>query len=255
MAGEIITPTCEATGLPLPLLPAELRENGALLLRMNFHHHFHPNNHPILQGLAGRALRYSRGQIIDKPTHKSYHKKLSGPILPQSEKEIFHDIVFSCAGVVPQQAIDLSEPEGYRVINLSPEHFEKVSSPHSIYIEGAHHPKRSIRTRREIGKFFAHYAINQDLQDVLSEIVVEEFLDKQTYGQRRKELGNFILREALGVSIDGLVPTHRALISEGYVTPKRSQQGLFTVMRKFFTKDFFPAYYDEIEDRLGALYY
>ena len=58
MAAELITPTCDITGLPLLIYPSE-PQNGALFLPENFHHPEHPNKADELQDLDGRAVRYS----------------------------------------------------------------------------------------------------------------------------------------------------------------------------------------------------
>lgn len=247
MTAGLTAPSCEVTGQPLPVLPARLRENGVFF---NYDHLRFPSTAPELQGLAGRAVRCSSGQLIDYGSHKRKHKVFSQSDLPQTAEEAFRATVFACAGIVPRQAIDFSQKGEYEIVDLSNQQFEQIAHPRSIYIEGTHNPGRAKYVRKEIGRFFAYYALNQEMRDSLSESVIGEFLDNKTETDRKKELGNFILREAMGMSIDDLVPTHRTLKKEGYVA-KNKDLGLFTVMRKFFTKNYFPDYHEEVAKRLA----
>jgi hypothetical protein len=248
MAAELQTPTCEISGLPLPILPTE-PDARALLLYEDYHHHFHPYNSPELKHLAGKAVRYSRGQEIPRYLHNRYHQLFEGPPLPTASEEKFRLTVLACAGVVPRQAIDLSREGDYRIVTLDDEQFERLSAPHSIHIDRAFKANQAYK-RRTIGRFFAAYAMQQNIRMAVSESVVEQFLDPLATPTRKKELGNFILKEALGLSIGSLIPVHKDLKKEGYVVTRR-QIPLRTVVNKFFTKDCFPDYHEEMAKRLS----
>jgi hypothetical protein len=249
MAAEQATPTCEISGLPLPILPTE-PDARALSLYEDYHHHFHPRKSPELKGIDGKALRYSRGQLIARYLHTRYHQLFEGPSLPATREEKFRSTVLACAGVVPRQAIDLSREGEYRIVTLSNRQFEQLAAPRSIYVERAFSPTHAYYKRRTIGRFFAVYAMQQNVRQAVSDHVIEQFLDPGAEAGRKKELGNFILKEALGMSLEHLIPVHEDLKGEGYITPER-QMPLQTIVQKFFTKDFFPDYHDEMAKRLG----
>jgi hypothetical protein len=248
MAAELQSPVCKATGLPLPILPTE-PDARALFIFEDYHHHFHPRNSPELKEIEGRAVRYSRGQMIGRFLHDRYHQLFLGPPLPETLDEKFRVAVMACAGVVPRQALDLSTPGEYKVVNLTNDQYERLTDPHSIHVDRAFHPEQSFYKRRTIGKFFASYAMQQNVRLAVSDNVIEQFLDVQATPERKKELGNLILREALGMSVESLAPLHRGLQEEGYVAP-RKQLPLFSVVRKYFTKEYFQDYHDEIAKRL-----
>jgi len=118
MAAELITPTDELTGLPLPILPQEYLQANAT--ETNWHHAWHANSAPELQGLGGRALRHSRVQLVHRTDHNykdkgrpNYHNFFEGPPLPDNEDDQFRLCVISAAGYIPDTAIDLrsGEPE------------------------------------------------------------------------------------------------------------------------------------------------
>lgn len=248
MAAEIKTPVCEVTGLPLPIAPNEPPKTEARFNFSDYHHHFHPRNDELLQGINGKAVRYSRGQFLPRVLHNRYHQIFNGPELPDNDTDRYRLSVLACAGVVPRQAINLSKPGEYQIVNLSNEEYASLASPDSIYIERAR--KRSeYYTRKTIGKFFASYALQQNVRDAVSEKVVGQFLDEKTTPERKKELGNFILREALGMTIDDIAPLDQQIRTERLVFGERAKP-LLTVVRKFFTIEFFPDYHDTVAETL-----
>lgn len=251
MAAEIQTPVCEATGLPLPIRLTEPPQ-GAQFHFEDYHHHFHPRMDPGLQHIDGKAVRFSRGQLVPRYLHDSYHKIFIGPELPVSREDKFRATVLACAGIVPRQAIDLSEPGSYTVVNLEDEEYERLASPRSIYIERAFKRDAGMYRRRSIGKFFAAFALEQDLRLVISDNVIGQFLDKKTSPEQKKTLGNFMLKEALELSIVDLSREHRILADDGLVLPVRRRNPL-EVVRKYFTKDRYPDYHNELAIRIGAL--
>lgn len=250
MAAEIPTPICDVTRLPLPILPTE-PDTRARFLFEDFHHHFHPRLSPELSDLAGRALRYSRGQDIVRELHNRYHALFLGPQLPTNEEDKFRLTVLACAGVMPREAIDLSRSGHYRKVVLSEEEYAWFGESRSIHIDRAYKPDHGYYKRRAIGRFFAAYALKQNVREVVSDRVVGEFTDDKTNPERKKELGNLILREALGMSIDGILPLHRDLKAEGYILPGKVM-GLPELLSKFFRRQYYPDYYSEMARLLGA---
>lgn len=252
MAAEIQTPVCEATGLPLPILPTEPDEQARFLFE-DYHHHFHPRRDPQLMGADGLAVRFSRGQLVQRFLHDRYHAIFTGPPLPESQDEKFRLAVLACSGMVPRQAIDLSKPGQFQIVDLSHEQFERIAAPRSIYVEKAHsnNGKAYDRKRHTIGKFFAAHALSQGVQDTLSSSVIGEFLDDKTAAERKKELGNFILTQALRLSIEPIMPIHEELSAEGFVLPGR-RVGPPAVVKKFFPKYRYADYHEELARRMVA---
>ncbi len=126
MAAELVTPLDDISGMPLPLLPTEMldRENE----RTNWHHAWHANSAPQLQGIGGRALRHSRVQLVRDIDHNhgdrsqgklTYHDHYIGPPLPTTDQERLKLCVIAAAGYVPDTAIDLWAKQGPRVVRMT----------------------------------------------------------------------------------------------------------------------------------------
>lgn len=249
------TPTCEVTGLPLPILPLE-PEQRALSLPVDFHHHFHPRESRELSKkvLGGRALRYARGQTVERYLHDRYHDFFEGPELPQTPEEHFRLCVLACAGVVPRQAIDLSTHGEYKVVDLTLAQFDELAKPTSIHLEAALHPKpdRGEKRRHEIGRFFASYALSQDLRSIVSNnYIIEEFLDPRTSAAKKAKLGNDILSVASSAAVEDLVPVHKELRRNGYVARDKANKVRKTI-GSFFTRHHYPAYYEQVRYVLAS---
>ncbi len=247
MAGEAITPTDQLTGLPLPILPEEPSKEGSLHFR-DYHHHFHPRLDPLLIGGEGKILRYCRGQTVARYLHDRYHDIFVGPELPKTESDIFKLSVLSCAGVMPPRAVDLSEPGEYQEVELNEQQFEWLSAPSSLHIEKGS-PKNQFKVRRRIGKYFAGYALKQDVRAEVSDKVIKEFLYRRTSPERRKILGNLILRAALAISVDEVSLLHRELRRDGYPGVDHATGPPETV-RKFFPNHKFPDYHQSLAEIL-----
>ncbi len=247
---KIPTPTCELTGLPLPIAPAEA-EMRELDFPRTFHHHFHPERAPELSRgtLGGRALRFSRGQVLEEYLHKRYHKLFAGPPLPQTDEERFKLTVLSCARVMPLKAIDLNNYYGdYSVVNLSADDRNWLSRPPITNIEMAHHPTRNQKRRREIGRFFADYALQKDIRALIdNKPLVDKFLSSRTSPADKARLGNAILHLASIQTVKEVVPAqdlHELGIMGDQV------RRVFRTVGNFFTGDYYPDYYRTMQERL-----
>lgn len=119
MAAELITPLDEVSGMPLPILPQEFLSvhNPDIA---NWHHPWHAESAPQLQGLGGKALRHSRVQLVRATDHNmgdkrrgklTYHDFYIGPPLPDDDGDKFDLCVIAAAGYVPEKAIDLRGDE------------------------------------------------------------------------------------------------------------------------------------------------
>lgn len=130
MAAELVTPTDQLSGLPLPVVPTDEvlpRGQGDIA---NWHHHFHPRTHPILlDTLGGRALRSARIQLVATTQHNysdnAYHRFFAGPPIPEDRDTQFGLCVLSCAGFVPEEAVDLSSGEPV-IVRMSEEQIARL---------------------------------------------------------------------------------------------------------------------------------
>ena len=231
MAGELPTPIDIQTGLPLPILPAELSKESSFsfLAEKNFHHHFHPRRSEHLMNDDGRAVRFSRGQYVQKELHKRYHDIFIGPELPHTLDDKFKMSVLACAGIVPPQAIDLSNRSEINIVDLSKKQLRKISGPGSICIEGTLRGdcKRN-GIRHEIGRFYANYAVSKSVEIFSDENIIEEFLNPRIKPDRRRHLGNKILRITLNESLSGVEEERRVLSKEGYeIGRKKAHEVVF----------------------------
>jgi hypothetical protein len=124
LAEGLITPIDEFSGIPLPILPTK----NDLPLHdpdiADWHHPFHPKEHPLLKTAGGLALRNCRVQLVHRNFHNEsplrYHKFFEGPVIPESEDEQFRTVVLAAAGYIPRRAINTrsGEPE---IVDLSPQ--------------------------------------------------------------------------------------------------------------------------------------
>lgn len=248
MAAELVTPVDELTGLPLPILPIE-PQHGALFVRYNYHHHFHPRRSEALQDEGGLAMRYSRGQMLPRSLHRRYHDVFAGPSLAATEEEKFKACVLACAGHIPRRAIDLSNIAEPSEVNLTEAEFDRSGIGRNTFVERSQKPAHAWVIRGRIGRFFATYALKQELGHI-SERVIDEFLHT-TSAERIKELGNFMLSEAVEVAVEPVVPLHLQIIHQGHSSPWFARRPS-TVVRRFFSKDYFPAYHEELRKKLAA---
>jgi hypothetical protein len=242
-----ITPTCESTGLPLPVAINELLP-GAHLLFWDYHHHFHPRKDAALRDISGLAVRVSRGQFLPRYLHNRYHATFSGPELPLTDSDKFKTTILACAGVVPRQALQIYNNSQYEVQDLDEEAHAQLVESKTIYIEGVNKNRKFTFISGALSKFFIEFAIAQDIRQAVSERVIGEFIEKNISPERRLELGNFILSEALGITVDNLEPIKRGLDEEGLVAVRG--RSLQSTVRKFAKKNHFPAYHKRLMNNL-----
>lgn len=200
MAKEI-APTCEVTGLPLPILPPGPRENGAFLFprlptdfATNDHHAWFDEKKIKKLGDGGEALQNSRIQNIDWYYHKNFHD-MFGDIareVPADDSELFRLAVTSIAGVIPKTAVDVSRRGEYKIVELNEDQHVQIAS------------KIAIDQRKPIAEFFANYATKQDLTNVVDELKIEEFLDERTLYSRKYEIARQMLGGVIDLSLENL---------------------------------------------------
>jgi hypothetical protein len=256
------TPVDDLTRLPLPIL---MRGTDFYLREVNYHHHFHPEASVELgytesgkklptedpRRQEGRAVRYSRGQIVPKWLHTRYHNVFMGPELPQDPQAKFTAVVLACAGVIPRRAINLYTSDHYEEVELSDKQHDFIRR--RVFYEGAASQRNNRKNK--IGKFLATYAMDNSLSDILSETEVnrkvEEFLMPKSE-EIRVSAGRFILSHAVDASVANLIELHQEAKKEGMI--KNSKKMLGEIVLKYFPEYKFKDYLDPLEDRLAAMY-
>ena len=245
MAANIVTPTCEITGLPHPVLIYDHPDNRASGLT-NYDHAFFDRMDPALQDDAGRAVRMSRGQMLPMWLHRLKHDRLIGPELPQTREEKFIVAAKACSGVVSRWAIDLRRPDDDLLVYMDNETFNYVTDASRMHIEQAHKPKGLIHRQRVIGSFFLKYALEQDLGHI-SDSLINEFLSTAD-SLRKKEIGNLMLTDALSISLAPVLSIHRTLQTEGMVQPHNNK--LMPAVRQIVRKQKLVDYYEPLAEKL-----
>ena len=248
MKEQLTTPSCEVTGLPLPIRLSE-PPNGARFNFHDYHHHFHPAKE-LRASLSGKALRYSRGQDVPRALHDRYHDIFSGPAVPDEESAHFKLTILACAGVVPNKVIDLSRPREFQIKTATKQEHQHFVEQNTIHIEQPNRIDNQTKIKNTIGKFIVCYALKQNLSDVISERVVEEFLETNNAIERKKELGNYILREVVGVALEPVIQAHNTAKEEGLAPASAKRRKIKQLTRLFFPSYRLADYHDEVAERL-----
>lgn len=228
------TPIDEETGLPLMMIPVKPPNGRANSTFVDYHHPFHAR--ALFVGDKDlRALRMSYGEDKPRWLHEHYHAFFAGPKLPSTRQGIFKASVLACANVVPRQGIDFSGYDGPSLRDATNEEYKGM-------VKAAHREALRRRDggryqRNTIGRFFADYAVDQAVDAVVSDKVIDEFLFT-TDKLKRVQLGNFILDQAVDISVDPVRPLFTSLRRQKIVTPAMSEphaiiNAYFTPARRF----------------------
>lgn len=253
MAAELITPTDEFTGFPLPIIPSRRLMDGEPIFT-NWHHSYHPNSSQALQGLGGRALRHSRIQLVDASNHnhsrESYHAIYKGFDMPDvSDLDgQFRLALLGITGYIPRQGIDMESPS-YGVRDLTEQEVVFLRQPAAIapvtndqlhkFIEGHDDcsitPKKAWRTLHHKRKrqaamsydhihysydatrtFFSDYVLSEERLDV-SPKIVHRFMGALALEQYERAIGfgELIIQKATEATVEPIRPIFRELHSQG----------------------------------------
>lgn len=177
MAAELVTPTDELTGLPLPIAPVNNPVSP------DWHHHWHPRDSAVLKSGGGLALRQSRLQRMDYRTHHlGYHRTYEGPPLPLTPQEQFGAVIMSVAGYMPPEAIDFSAKEP-RIVTLSEDQRRHLQESSQLRFTG----------HWVIKHFIKDYILSQPIDSLnINNVTLDEFLHTNN-PERRRELGHNLL--------------------------------------------------------------
>ena len=240
------TPTNRRTGLPLPIVIVDPPSRKANTSFWDFHHNFHPERHTARDD-GSRAVRMSRGQDLPRWLHEHYHQFFSGPQLPKTRQAQFRTCVLACAGVIPHSVIDFGGCDGPRVRRATHREYKLLTE--TVHYEGRNRKDGGQSQRNKIGKFFASYALEQNIRDAVSESVIDQFMFTQDK-RLRKKLGNKMLKVAMNVAVDPVRPLYQDLRHDGQITGNINDP--WKVVSRYFVERRLADYHQALYDRLVA---
>ena len=242
------TPVHRETGISLPVL---VTPEDFVATRAHPHHSEHPSNRPELQDYAGKVLRRSRTQQLPDHLHSNYsgayHSIFWGPeTLPEDDQGKIVKALLNLGGVIPREAIIL-DGEGYDVRALTDDEHSFLSHPKLTMME-ARNSRNKMFHQRSIGHSIIRYALDQELDDIASSKVQQEFV--RTFDRlREKELGNQMIRVAIDQAIRPALDMFEAAREEGMVDAARLS--LRSVVRNFVPASHFGNYYEILFRKLA----
>lgn len=253
MAAELVTPTDELTGFPLPIIPSQRLMDGEPIFT-NWHHAYHPNSSDSLKGLGGRALRHSRIQLVDATNHnhskESYHAIYKGFDMPDSSDldEQFRLALLGITGYIPRQGIDMGSAS-YGVRDLTEQEIVFLRQPAAIapvtneqlhkfiidHDDCSITPKRAWRVLHHKRKrqaamsydhihysydaaksFFSDYVLSEERLDV-SPKIMHQFMGALALEQYEKAIGfgELIIQKATEATVQPVRPMYKQLHGQG----------------------------------------
>jgi hypothetical protein len=210
---EFTYPVDKITGLPYPVVPYETSNE----VDTN-HVAFHSDN-PLLQGLAGLAVRYARVQEMDRGEHEILHERYIGmQKLPEDIDEQFEYCIWASLGDIPQHAVDLNR-RSHWVKTLDNDQTTALRN-------------RDIRvdSNQILAHFFAHYIQEQSLH-YIDEFSMDRYLFTPFKSQKAHK-GQWLLREAVETAVAPLQSKYRRLRRDGRIAVKSHVKLSDVVMSK-----------------------
>jgi hypothetical protein len=232
LAQGLVTPVDAFSGIPLPILPTknELPFNNSEVA--DWHHPFHPKEHPLLKTTGGLALRNCRVQLVHRNFHNEspmrYHRFFEGPIIPESEDEQFRTVVLASAGYIPTHAISTRSGEPQKV-ELSPlqtarlqQTLRKATPDDDCKCNDPHRKLafeyRNIRYSYDrIRDFLSEYTVMQST-DHIPQLLIDEFL-YTTDQRKRGDLGDKLLAQQADRAAENIEETYRFAQSHRQLHP------------------------------------
>lgn len=261
--GIRLAPTYDFEGLPL-VYPI-LFEPEQICLRGCLHHGEHPELAPMLQDNAGMTLRRSRCYWAPDIYHRSidmsdgssnpgsYHhfigrgRRYVGPKIPgdESTKVIITGLYLS--GVVPREALDFTarDPDSFAITTLSDRQYEFLSSGLVTTVERGLNERAAPHTRNRIGNFLVHYALQQEIGDLISREKWETFLcsDDETAAQ---EIGRRVVYRAMDEVARPIMPYYHMAQDRRMITSNGTDPDI--ALRNIVPEHKFGEYYQILRE-------
>jgi hypothetical protein len=243
-------------GMPYLIYPFDAPDHlRGRMRRWDDDHSFFFSDLPELNDQAGRALRYSRVQHTPRWLHDRKHNEFfpNGLAwLPNEEGDKFALTVLACGGYASRLALDLRGNEP-RLIRMSGSVYDFVRGKKQLHFETrrkSHEPHRTPGyAQRKIGSFFADYIRRQQIDDIIDERTIDQFLHTPN-NEVRARLGNLIIEQAITAAAEPIEPTYREAAQKGLVRPRvqRAAEAISLV----FPRDRWVDYHDALEHGLAA---
>lgn len=198
-----MVPTVEA--LPGVFMPMPIIPNVGTGKRWDFDHVWFQGNDPRLQGIAGRALRHSLGQLVPRPTHELKNERFDAIHIPTDPDLVFQTVLFGLMKYVPRHMVDLS---GDRTVIREANGTLREAVRGHISIE----PK----TQWKIGYYMAQFVLAHGLDAIRTTHEVNSFLEAKD--ERARRIASFgVVRRAIDVVVDSFEPTYEKARKAGAV--------------------------------------
>ena len=218
------------------------------------HHKEHPSRREELRDYAGRALRFSSTQQLPDHFHMggykgSYHNIFWGPeIMPQTSRAKITKALLNVGRVIPREAIVLTG-DGWEKKSLSDKEHTFLSHPSLTHVEGRTERSRLSKQNR-IGHALITFALEQELEDVASKKVKQEFLNTVDR-KRERELGNFMIQSAVDQAISPVAVLYESAKKQGMVSSVHV--GIREVLGNLITPaQDYPNYYELLHKKLSV---
>lgn len=219
----VTTKVDELTGTPFPIIQPFKRE---LPLNNNneadWHHGWHPSDSPVFATAGGWALRNSMLQLTDRRVHNngphSYHPLLHGPELPKPEEEDkqFDLTIPGCAGFISEYGYDLWNLNTEPVL-ISPRQREVLTK----LSDSNPHEYRNLRYNYPIIRsFYGQYVVKQDISHIDERVKLEMVTTSEE--EKYLRLGDFILKEMVGVAVDRVGLIYKQAHDAGLLHPAKA---------------------------------
>lgn len=245
--GTEITPSLE--GIPFPIILSN-QPPGTADSRETFHHHFHPEADPRIKGDVGLAVRFCRGQDLQRWLHRRAHQTFRGPALPSVTTDKIDIVLRACAGDVPYMGIEFDQKGDFAEVVLTEQERQKFIDRHNIHIEDADStPAQQRFVRNKIGLLIALFCAEQDLN--LSDTLVDQFMNG-TDPTRTLELGNQFLAHALMEVVRPIEQKRNELLKSGMFWQMGNVTSLYSLAKDYFVKERFIDYHVALRRKLGG---
>ncbi|HXR50005.1 MAG TPA: hypothetical protein VN778_03180 [Verrucomicrobiae bacterium] len=216
----------------------------------NYDHSWFPKRAPQLTDLGGKAVQLSMGQILPVSIHNEKNRRFCRlSWLPKNDDEKFEAVVKGISSVVSRWAVDVRRPASNLLVRLDDAEFAFLTDPKRLHRDKALKDKAANDRRDDIASFLVQHAIERNLREVITDRVINRFLNSEDEKYRR-ELGNLILKEALTARVEPFISSYSELKKKGFVRPGALPP--IIAVRKFITKSQLPEYYPLLTKKLLA---
>jgi hypothetical protein len=219
----------------------------------------------MLQDNAGMTLRRSRcywapdiyhrsTNLSDgSPNPGSYHHFINSegryvsPEIPWDESTKVIMTGLHLSGVVPREALDFTarDPDSFAITHLSDKQYEFLSSSLVTSIEYGLNERKAPHTRNRIGNFLVHYALQQEIGDLISRARWETFLYSDDEATAH-EIGRLVVYRAMDEVARPIMPYYHIAQDRRMTTTNSTDPN--TTLRNIVPEHKFGEYYQILRE-------